>query len=139
VIVVDASIALKLVFNEPSSARARAAWETWTERGEVIVAPALFRAETLSVIRRKAHQGTLSEADAERARHGLENLVIEIREPVDLYDVAWEFARRYNHPTIYDCCYLALAAVIGCELWTADLRLAHSVQPALSWIRIVED
>jgi predicted nucleic acid-binding protein len=135
VIAVDASIALKLVLHEPDSALVRAAWQRWTDAGDVLVAPPLFRAETLSVVRRKVHQGILSAADGDRARQALEDLVVEVREPADLYDVAWQLAVRFNRPTVYDCCYLALALLAGCELWTADQRLARAVDAQLAWVR----
>jgi hypothetical protein len=47
-IAVDASIALKLVLREADSHLAQDAWRSWTTEGQVIIAPSLFRAETLS-------------------------------------------------------------------------------------------
>ncbi|MBI4492373.1 MAG: type II toxin-antitoxin system VapC family toxin, partial [Chloroflexi bacterium] len=67
----------------------------------------------------------------------LENLAVQIREPNDLYPEAWRFARRFSRPTIYDSCYLALAAITGCELWTADHRLANAVSSHLPWVRLL--
>ncbi len=55
-IVVDASFALKLVLNEPDSDLVRARWEVWTDSGDAIIAPPLFRAETASVLRRNVHR-----------------------------------------------------------------------------------
>ena len=66
-IVVDASFALNLVLNEPSSVAVRAQWQGWDENGELIIAPALFRAETLSVVRRNVRRGVLADAAGERA------------------------------------------------------------------------
>jgi predicted nucleic acid-binding protein len=137
VIAVDASIALKLVVQEADSRLARAAWQSWANEGEIIIAPGLFRAETLSVVRRKVHRGLLTDADGEQAYTALENLAVRVREPDDLYPTAWQFARRFNRPTIYDACYLALAAIIGCDLWTADHRLANAVSPQLPWVRLL--
>ena len=64
----------------------------------------------------------------------LENLPIEIREPVELYRVAWELAKRFDRSTIYDCCYLALAELHRCELWTADQRLINADGSQLPWL-----
>lgn len=136
-IAVDASIALKLVFQEPDSHLAQAVWQTWTNDGEVIIAPGLFRAETLSVVRRKAHQGLLSDVDGEQASTVLDDLAVQIAEPGHLYAVAWRIAKQFNRPTIYDSCYLALASIVGCELWTADHRLANAVRPHLPWVRLL--
>ncbi|MDO8692307.1 MAG: type II toxin-antitoxin system VapC family toxin [Dehalococcoidia bacterium] len=136
-IAVDASIALKLVLQEPDSQLAQATWQTWTKDSEVVIAPGLFRAETLSVVRRKVHQGLLSEPDGEQASTVLDNLAVQIGEPGHLYAVAWRIAKRFNRPTIYDSCYLALAFIVGCELWTADHRLANAVRTQLPWVRLL--
>lgn len=136
-IAVDASIALKLVLNEPLSEEVRLAWTTWTNVGEIVVAPALFRSETLSVLRKAVLRDRISSDDAETARNVLSGLSIEIREPPGLYEIAWDLAKRYHRPNIYDCCYLALATIAGCDFWTADARLAHVVQPDLAWVRLV--
>ena len=136
-IVVDASFALNLVLNEPTRAAVRARWQGWYESGELIIAPPLFQAETLSVVRRNVHRGVLADADGERALVDLDNLQVRIREPMGLYRAAWDLAKRYNRPTIYDCCYLAFAAMNGSELWTADQRLANAVRATISWVRTI--
>ena len=136
-IALDASIALKLVLHEADSEAARSVWQGWAEAGEVLVAPVLFRAESFSVLRRKVHQGVLKDAEGEEAYDVLESLPIQLREPADLYRVAWQYAARFNRPTVYDSCYLALAAIAGCEFWTADSRLANAVSPHLPWVRLL--
>lgn len=133
-IAVDASVALKRVLKEPDSDVARNLWQTWIDRGEVVIAPVLFRAETLSVVRQNVHRGLLTAEQGEAAYTVLENLGVEFLEPGDLYRVAWQYAQRFNRPTVYDCCYLALAAIVGCEFWTADRRLANAVGGQLPWI-----
>ncbi len=122
---------------QASSTRAEAVWQTWSNDGEVIIAPGLFRTETLSVVRRKVHQRLLSDADGEQASAILNDLAVQISEPGHLYAVAWSLARRFNRPTIYDSCYLALAFIVGYDLWTADRRLANEVGPHLPWVRLL--
>ncbi len=134
-IVVDASLALKLVLNEPDSGVARRLWQEWSNSGEARLAPPLFRAEIFSVLRRNVHQGQVAESDADLAYEVLENLVVQIHEPAGLYRSAWEFASRFNRPTVYDCCYLALAAIFGCDFWTADRRLINALGGRLPWVR----
>jgi predicted nucleic acid-binding protein len=46
---------------------------------------------------------------------------------------AWELRANV---TPYDATYVALAEVLGCELWTADHRLAKAAGPACA-IRVV--
>ncbi|HEY3236768.1 MAG TPA: type II toxin-antitoxin system VapC family toxin, partial [Polyangiaceae bacterium] len=132
-------IAIKLVVAETDSDLARRLWQSWAELGELRAAPALFRAETFSTLRRKVHQHYLDAEQGESAYRFLESLDIEIREPDSLYSVAWQYANEFNRPTVYDCCYLALAAILGCELWTADRRLVNSVRPRLTWVRTLGD
>jgi hypothetical protein len=56
-------------------------------------------------------------------------------EPAGLQALAWSLAKRYNRPRVYDAQYLAIASSPGCELWTADQRLANAV--AEPWVRLV--
>ena len=134
-IVVDASLALKLFLNEPDGPQVRAQWREWEQMGEVIIVPSLFWPEMLSGLRRSAYRGMLPEADADQAFDTLEKFEINTREPPELYRAAWRLARRFNRPTIYDCCYLALADIAGCDLWTADRRLFNVVGASLPWVR----
>ena len=46
---------------------------------------------------------------------------------------AWELRANV---TAYDATYVALAEVLGCELWTGDQRLAKASGPACS-IRVM--
>jgi predicted nucleic acid-binding protein len=137
VIAVDASIAMKLVLNQADSEVARTLWQGWAEAGEVLVAPVLFRAETFSVLRRKVREQVLTEAEGDEAYAVLESLPVHLTEPDGLYRLAWGFARRFNQPTIYDSCYVALADLTGCEFWTADARLAHAVEADLPWVHLL--
>lgn len=137
-IALDASIAVKLALNEPGAERVRERWASWIAAGEQLIAPSLFEAETRSVIRRNVHRHQIAEADADEALQALADLLVDAYDPPGLYDIAWDLAKRFNRPNIYDCCYLALAAMADCELWTADARFAHTVQGALSWVRLVE-
>ena len=40
-------------------------------------------------------------ADGEHAHYVLENPAVRFREPADLYLAAWQFARRFDQPTVY--------------------------------------
>jgi len=84
------------------------------------------------------YSGRLSQEDGDRAYTILDNLTVELREPNQLYGTAWQFAQRFQRPTVYDCCYLALAAITQCEFWTADRRLANAVGNQLQWLHLLE-
>ena len=137
-IAVDASLALKLVLKEEESAEALRLWRQWTDQGEVLIAPTLFRAETFSGLHRSVYRGLISAMEGEQAYATTDNLAVELREPPQLYGIAWEFAERFRRPAIYDCCYLALAAIAQCEFWTADRRLVNSVGGQLDWLYLLE-
>jgi len=52
---------------------------------------------------------------------------------------ALSIATRFKRPKAYDAQYLAVADLLGCELWTADRRLASAVAGELPWVRYVGD
>lgn len=133
-IVVDASFALKLVLNEADSAKARGLWQAWVLAGETMLVPSLFLPEMYSGIRRNAYRGLLSQVDADNAYNLVSRLPVTISLSSNLYDEAWSLAKSFNRPTIYDCCYLALASVTGSDFWTADMRLVNSVGSALPFV-----
>jgi predicted nucleic acid-binding protein len=116
------------VLIEPGSAEARQLWRAWVHAGERLITPPLFSAEMLTGIRKRVFRRILSEREAESFRQSFMALQVEIREPAGLYDRAWQIAERFNRPTVYDACYLALAEIEECELWTADERFARAVR-----------
>ena len=54
----------------------------------------------------------------------------------DLHLSALEFASHFNLSAAYDAHYLALAAKLGIEFWTADRRSANVVRAQLDWVRL---
>lgn len=143
---IDASLVLKIVVWEDDSARAHAIWDEWRARREVLVAPPLFVAETISALRRLVYRGKLDAVPGEEAFAALRRLPVETVEPGGLYERAWALARELSQPNIYDCIYpsidsghrLALAESLGCpdlSGWTADAGLARAARPRFPWVR----
>ena len=101
-IVVDASVALKWVVDEPGTEAALAI------RSEQLVAPAIWLAEVANALWRHVRIGEASPAEA------LARMVRLGRAPVLSLPIephvstALELAIRGNHP-VYDCLYLAVA------------------------------
>jgi predicted nucleic acid-binding protein len=65
------------------------------------------------------------EVTVEAATRLLESLLasgIELREPPHLHSRALEIANLLRQVAVFDAHYLALADILGCELWTADER-----------------
>ncbi len=136
---VDASLALKLVLVEPDSTVAHQLWEAWTSAKVEVVAPPLFAFEGTSVICSKTYRGLVPPEEAELMFKALHLLGVRLLYPDGLHQRAWELARRFNRPQAYDSHYLALAEMLGLELWTADERLYNAVKDALPWVKRLAD
>jgi len=128
------------VLPDPWDWAAEALRERWIRDGTELVAPPLFRSEVTSSIRLWVHRAALSPNEGRRRleRAFLWPVVI-YPDGDDLQRSAFELATRHSHPRAYDAQYLALALLLGCELWTGDQRLVQSVSDKLSWVRWVGD
>lgn len=120
---VDASILANVVGDDGVDGR-RARHEI--RRAGALAAPDLVDVETVAVLRKRWVAGTLSE---ERFASAIEHLEVL---DVDRYPTLRFMRRAYElraNVTAYDASYVALAEVLGCELLTADRRLAHATGP----------
>ena len=136
-VVVDASIAVKWVLDEPDSARARALLGAWASQGVVLLAPALLAYELANILRQQNRRNILT---LDEAREGLRRVLLggihfDSAMPLALSTRALELADRFGLSAVYDAHYLALAEREGCEYWTADERLWNSVRAQLGWVR----
>jgi len=136
---VDANIVLKLVLPEEDSHLAMALWRHWKSQGIAVVVPGLYLYEGPSIVRKWVHRGWLTKEEGEEAYRNFLAQPVEIVEPEGLWGLAWEYARRFNQPQVYDSMYLALADLLGCEFWTADERLYHVVKTELPWVRLLRE
>jgi predicted nucleic acid-binding protein len=136
-ICVDASLALKLVLSEPGSDAAQVEWQNWIRAGVEIVAPNLFTYETASVLRNRVYRKEITQSEADEALRILAALDITYYQPAGIRQAAWELARRFNRPTVYDAFYLAVAEEEGCPFWTGDKRLYNTVKSQLKWVHLL--
>ncbi len=83
-IVVDASLVLKLVLLENDSYLARSLWQEWVDQGEEIAAPILLRSETLSGVRRRSYRGLFAHEEGQTAYVILDDLAVELLDPSGL-------------------------------------------------------
>jgi predicted nucleic acid-binding protein len=89
-----------------------------------------------STIRERVFRGTTLPEDAGPLLSEAMDWHISIWDDVrSIQGSALEFATRFNRPKAYDAQYLALADLLGCELWTADRRLVNAVGGKLPWVR----
>jgi predicted nucleic acid-binding protein len=137
VVVVDASIAIKWIFEEPDTDTAEMLLDEWSSEGKVMLAPALLVYEITNALYRKIRKGEVTLESAKESLADLFLLGFEFTYPQqpDLSLQAMDLAYRFNLSATYDSHYLALAELEGCELWTADIRLWNSSKGKLNWVR----
>ena len=136
---VDASFVLKLVLWEEDSHLARAMWASWIAQQVRVIAPCHLAFEGTSVIRNHVHRRAISTDAGEEAFRAFMAQGIDLVHPKGIEERAWDLARRFNRPTAYDAYYMALAETAGCDLWTADGRLARAVRPSWPWVRLLRE
>lgn len=136
-VVVDASLAIKWVLKEPYAEEALALASEWAAAETRPVAPCLLLVEATNVLHRRVARGNIFPSQAKQLLTGFLNMGIEVRESPQIHLRALELAQELQMPAVYDTHYLALADILGCDLWTADERFFNSVkerQPQVKWL-----
>jgi predicted nucleic acid-binding protein len=114
-IVVDASVAVKWVVNEPRTEAALAL------RDEELIAPALWLAEAANALWRHVRLGELNRNQALARLSELKTAPVASL-PIEPHVAkALELATEADHP-VYDCVYLALALHQQARVVTDDRR-----------------
>jgi predicted nucleic acid-binding protein len=130
VIVVDASVLANVVGDDGTDGRqARRELRTAGD----LAAPDLVDVETVSVLRKRWLAGSITDARFAAAIDDLADLDLDRYPALRFMRRAWDLRANV---TPYDATYVALAEVLGCELWTADQRLAKPPGPGCA-IRVV--
>jgi predicted nucleic acid-binding protein len=133
---VDASLAIKVVVPEAGSDKADALFDQWADAETQLIAPPFFEVETDSILRQKVSlRRELTVDQAQRAFASLQELPIKTTHSPEQRVRAWEIAREFQFPTVYDATYLALAELRQCEFWTADEKLFKQVRDKLSFVQ----
>jgi predicted nucleic acid-binding protein len=136
-VVVDASLAVKWLLKEPYADEALALASEWAATETKPAAPCLLLVEATNVLHRRVVKGHISPSQAKHLLAGLFNMGIEVRESPQIHLRALELAQELQMPAVYDTHYLALAEILGCDLWTADERFFNLVkerQPRVRWL-----
>lgn len=135
-VVIDASIALKLVLPDPLRERCRVLVTRLAREEFELVAPALWAYETTSALCKAVHFGQLTPDEGWRALDQLVRLGVRLIAPDAVQNRrAFEWTLRLKRAAAYDSYYLALAETLGCDLWTADQRLLNVAGVALvRWV-----
>ncbi|MGD8626581.1 MAG: type II toxin-antitoxin system VapC family toxin [Anaerolineae bacterium] len=134
---VDANLVIRLVA-DPSDQAIQRLWEQWAAERRQIAAPTLLYYEVANVLYRYQALGLMRASSVQLALKAALALPIQLHgEPV-LHRHALDLAERFSLPAAYDAHYLALAEQLGGEFWTADGKLARTVQASLPWVHMVE-
>lgn len=122
-LVVDASVAVKWLVDEPGSDQAG----RLLDQDLVLHAPELLYVEAGNALWALARRRIISHQEADEAIKLLTDApLITNHHLKDLLPAAFSLADDLDHP-IYDCCYLALALHLRYPLMTADSQFHQKV------------
>jgi predicted nucleic acid-binding protein len=119
--VVDASVAIKWIVEEPDSGLARSLAPARLE------APDLLPIECANILWKKAAIGDLTRQEAAQRLGFLLHAPVTYTASRELLGLALDLALEWRHP-VYDCLYAALAIRRNIPLVTADERLAGAAR-----------
>lgn len=120
-LVIDASVAFKLLVAEGGSAEALA----YLDSDDTLIAPDLILIEIASALWKRVRQSELHEVHAERALAALPEFFARIDAAVDFIPQAFRLSMQLRHP-VYDCIYLAQAMAVNGVVVTADAALVKA-------------
>ena len=126
-VVIDASVALKWVLDEPGKEGADALLD------EELIAPSLWLLEAANALWRRTRRGEISGQEAKERLSELYNAPVTTTTIEDDLLAAADLATTLDHP-VHDCLYLAMAIRENTYVVTADSRF-HAVvdqSPTLS-------
>lgn len=136
-VVIDASLAVKLLVVEAFTAQARALALSWKTSEIALAGPNFMPSEVASAFRKKIQEGIFTNDGAKQAMTRFYGLRITLHPSRPLHDRAIDLAVELNQRLAYDCHYLALAEALNDDFWTADepfYRVARGRYPRVKWI-----
>jgi predicted nucleic acid-binding protein len=124
--VLDSSVGVKWVLTEALSDRARVLRDEFSRGLHELHAPDIFPAEVAHALTRAERQGRITPPQ------GMTHLTDVLTTPPQLHPYLPLLPRAFALSSrarigVYDCLYVALAEREGCDLLTADDRLARSL------------
>jgi len=137
-LVVDSSFIVRFLVEDPDSNYA-VLWRRWEDHDATIYAPALAKYEVTNALWKHERSRELSAEAVTDSVLRLNALPIELVDFGELHLHALQVARWFNQRRAYDSHFVALAQLLGCDLWTADKRLRNAVGHHLPWVRLVDE
>lgn len=93
-----------------------------------LLAPTLFRSQTLSLLYHEVHRGKLTKADAQRRLDYIRRLRIRLLGDRVLQNVAWRVADQLGWGDTFNAEYIALTQLQADALVTLDDELARAAK-----------
>jgi len=133
-VVVDASVAVQWVIDDPHTAETIALLTEWERQQVRRLVPCWFAAEVAGALYKRTRRGDLTLAEAHRALADVLAAVTLQHDDCTTTARAMAIAMLLGQSRPYDAQYAALAEREGCELWTADERFYHSAHAAFPFV-----
>jgi|ERR1044071_920302 predicted nucleic acid-binding protein len=121
-VVADANLLVVLVSGDSRGNQVFQYFTDWLDRNIEIHAPALAQYEIANALTRLIVGGAFSVEKVEEAWNNISILPIQYHSLTDAWRVV-EIALAMNRKNAYDAAYIALAEMVGAELWTLDSPL----------------
>lgn len=125
-LVVDSSVAVKWVANEPFSTEARHILAGYQSGVLTLLAPDLITAEVGNILWKKHSFQGVGRVDVQQMLNAYRAIGLTVVSLDPLLDSAFQLAIAHGR-TVYDMVYLALSIQRGCQFVTADDRLYNAV------------
>lgn len=125
--VVDASVALKWVVDEPGSDQAAALLTEFADQDLSLFAPEHLLGEVGNGLRKRVAQNVLTDSMASAAFDAIVDLELGLVSGADRWRRCLR-AALYWSVTTYDALYVLLALDLNVEMITSDARLADSAE-----------
>jgi predicted nucleic acid-binding protein len=120
-ICVDANVVVALLTEEDSPVHLR--WRQWIDEQRAIFCPAILAFEITNALHQQWRHNLLSGATVAQLLSVLGDLPIQVQTHPELHTRAAQLAQQLKLGAAYDAHYVALAQLMGAELWTLDARL----------------
>jgi len=137
VLVIDASIAVKLFLPEDHSDRAVKIFSMLNAKPPALIfVPELFFIECANVFRSRYKLGGMTSVEAKRAFEILCSFPLQSLSTAELSSMALDLALRHDI-SVYDACYLAASIHLNARLLTADKKLVGKLKNTnydVAWI-----
>ena len=135
---VDANLVVRLLGPSMTPGIVRQ-WREWQDMRMHLAAPRLIRYEVTNALYQMIRRRQIDHRIANAAIRTMLEMPVVLHHDDVLHQMALDVAVRFNIKPTYDAHYLALADLLGCELWTGDKRLFNSVSHHLPWVRLLAD